>query len=80
LRAVLYSGFCSKREEFSRVETSSVGKKMLDGCHYVDSIRMYGYGGVDNGRTFVGLLELGLGGKVRHVCVVCEYGIGYNWV
>jgi hypothetical protein len=34
--------------------------------------------GVDNGRTFVGLLELRLGRKVRHVCVVCVYGIGYK--
>jgi len=27
LRAVLYSGFFSKREEFSRVETSSVASR-----------------------------------------------------
>lgn len=51
LRAVLYSGFFSKREEFSRVETSSVNKLLEVGKLKVCLMYMI---------TFVGLLELWL--------------------
>ena len=72
-RAVLYSGFFSKRELFSRVETSSVyGVVRWDFGRWGGEEGYFGEDG--NGRvgewrrTFVSLLELGLRGEVRHDC------------
>ena len=73
-RAVRYSGCFSKREEFSRVEASSGGGGQLIGAIWVRfNIIEAGAGEL----TLVGLLELGLRGKVRHDAdrsIVCLEG------
>ena len=60
LRAVLYSGFFSKREECSRVETSSGREKIRDweGDKEGMEFRVM--------HTFICLLEFGLRWEVRH--------------
>jgi len=63
LRAVLYSGCFSKRVLCSSVETSSV-VCLVSLVWGRRSIRR------GRGHTFIGLLELGLGGKVGHGCFV----------
>lgn len=57
LRAVRYSGFFSKRVEFSRVEASS---------EEIFVSRLLTCEGAQEGQTIVSLLELRLRWKVRH--------------
>jgi hypothetical protein len=56
LRAVLYSGFCSKRVLCSRVETSS-SESVSFGARWRKRV-------MADERTFVSLLEFWLGRKV----------------
>jgi hypothetical protein len=70
-RAVLYSGFFSKRELCSSVETSSVyGVVSWDFGELGGKEGYFGGDGEwENGRqTFVSLLELGLRWEVGHDC------------